>query len=49
MTIYPPPYERLVWGYKRPDTDTIINSINHVDRDFFFSIRMFTSKLTYLT
>ena len=36
MTVYPPLYERLVWGYKRANTDTIINSINHVDRDFFF-------------
>ena len=49
MTVYPPLYERLVWGYKRANIDTIVNSINHVDRDFFFSIRMFTRKLTYLT
>ena len=49
MTGYPPPYERLVWDYKRANTDAIINSINQVDWEFLFFNKKFTSKLTYLT
>ena len=49
MIVYPPPYERLVWDYKRANTDAIITSINQVDWEFMFSIRIFTSKFTYLT
>ena len=36
MIAYPPPYERLVWDYKRANTDSIINSINQVDWEFHF-------------
>ena len=36
MIVYPPPYECLVWDYKRADTDAIINSINQVDWKFLF-------------
>ena len=49
MTVHPPPYEHLVWDYKKANTDAIIYSINQVVGNFFFSIRMFTSKFTYLT
>ena len=46
MIMYPPPYECLVWDYKRATTDII----NQVDWGFpFFSKRMFTSRLIYLT
>ena len=31
MIVYPPLYERLVWDYKRANTNAIINSINQVD------------------
>ena len=31
MIVYPPLYERLVWDYKRANTDAIINSINQAD------------------
>ena len=37
MIIYPPPYERLAWDYKRANTDAIISSINQVDWEFLFS------------
>ena len=36
MIVYPPPYERLVWDYKRANTDAIISSINQVDWEFLF-------------
>ena len=36
MIVYPPPYERLVWDYKRANTDAIISSINQVDGEFLF-------------
>ena len=49
MIVYPPTYERLVWDYKRANTDAIINSINEVDWEFLFSIGMLISKYTYLT
>ena len=33
---YPPPYERLVWDYKRANTDAIINPVTQVDWEFHF-------------
>ena len=33
---YPPPYERLVWDYKRANNDAIISSVNQVDWEFLF-------------
>ena len=36
MIVYRPPYECLVWDYKKGNTDTIINSINQVDWKFFY-------------
>ena len=36
MIVYPPPYERLVWDYKRANTDAIISSINQADWEFLF-------------
>ena len=36
MIVYPPPYECLVWDYKRANTDASINSINKVDSEFLF-------------
>ena len=44
MIVYPP-YECLVWDYKRVNTDAIISSISQVDWEFPF----FNKKLTYLT
>ena len=49
MMVNPPLYEHLVWDYKRANTNAVINSINQVDWEFLFSIRMFTSNLTYST
>ena len=36
MIVYRPPYERLVWDYKRANTDAIINPINQVDWEFLY-------------
>ena len=36
MIVYRPLYERLVWDYKRANTDAIINSINQVDWEFLY-------------
>ena len=36
MTVYPPPYERSVWDYKRANTDAIISSVNQFDWEFVF-------------
>ena len=36
MIVCPPPYEHLVWDYKRANTGAIINSINQVDWEFVF-------------
>ena len=36
MIVYPPPYDCLIWDYRRTNTDTIINSINQVDLGFLF-------------
>ena len=48
ITAYPPPYEHLVWDNKRANTVAITNSVKLIE-NLFFSIKMFTSKLTYLT
>ena len=31
MIVYPPPYDRLIWDYKKTNIDGIINSINQAD------------------
>ena len=36
MIVYPPPYESLVWDYKRANNDAIINSINQANWEFLF-------------
>ena len=37
MTVYPPPYERLVWDYKRANESVISATLNKVDSKFLFS------------
>ena len=34
---YPPPYERLVWDYKKPHTDNIKSSIESVNWEFLLN------------
>ena len=36
MIVYLPPYESLVWDYKRANNDAIINSINQADWELLF-------------
>ena len=36
MIVYPPAHKRLVWDFKRTNTDAIINSINQVDWEILF-------------
>ena len=38
-TVYPPPYESLVWDFKRADVNAITTGINQVDRKFIFSCK----------
>ena len=35
--VHPPPYERLVWDFKRADVNAKTNAINQVDWKFMFS------------
>ena len=35
--MYPPPYEGMVWDFKRADVNAITTAINQVDWKFFFS------------
>ena len=37
MIVYPPPYERLVWDYKRANESVINAALNKVDWEFLFS------------
>ena len=37
MTEYPPPYERLVWDYKKANIDSIQRALEKTDRRFLFS------------
>ena len=37
MIVYPPPYERLVWDYKRANESVISATLNKVDSKFLFS------------
>ena len=37
MTVYLPPYERLVWDYKRANESVINAALNKVDWEFLFS------------
>ena len=37
MIVYPPPYERLVWDYKRANESAISVTLNKVDWKFLFS------------
>ena len=37
MIVYPPPYERLVWDYKRANESVINAALNKVDWGFLFS------------
>ena len=37
--VYPPPYERLVWDFKRADVNAITTAINQVDWKFLFSCK----------
>ena len=36
---YPPPYERLVWDFKRAVVNAITTAINYVDWKFMFSYK----------
>ena len=37
MIVYPPPYERLVWDYKRANESVMNEALNKVDWKFSFS------------
>ena len=37
MIVYPPPYERSVWDYKRANKSAINATLNKVDWKFLFS------------
>ena len=37
--VYPPPYEHLVWDFKRADVNAITAAINQVDWKFMFSCK----------
>ena len=37
MIVYSPPYERLVWDYKRPNESAINTALNKADWEFLFS------------
>ena len=37
MIVYPPPYERSVWDYKRANRSAINATLNKVDWKFLFS------------
>ena len=37
--VYTPPYDRLVWDFKRPDVNAITTAINQVDWKFVFSCK----------
>ena len=46
--IYPPPYQRLVWDYKKANVDCIKKSLNSVDWDFVFSNKNVHQQAQYL-
>ena len=37
MTEYPPPYEQLVWDYKKANIDSIQKALEKIDWTFLFS------------
>ena len=39
MIVYPPPYERLAWDYKRANESAIDAALNKVDWEFLFSTK----------
>ena len=46
--IYPPPYQRLIWDYKKANVDCIKKSLNSVDWDFVFSNKNVHQQAEYL-
>ena len=46
--IYPPPYRRLVWDFKRANISSVIKAIKMVDWQFMFLNKNAMSKLLYL-
>ena len=39
MIEYPPPYERLVWDYKKVNIDSIQKALEKINLRFFFSYK----------
>ena len=46
--IYHPPYQRLVWDYKKANVDCIKKSLNSIDWDFVFSNKNVHQQAQYL-
>ena len=49
MIVYPPAHKRLVWDFKRTNTDAIINSINQADWEILFFNENMYQQFIYLT
>ena len=45
MIVYPPPYECLVWDYKRASEKAINAALNKVDQEFLFSNKSVNQKV----
>ena len=41
---YPPPYKRLVWDYKKADTNSIRKTLKQVNREFLFKKKILMNK-----
>ena len=48
MIVYSPPYECLVWNYKRANESVINAALNNMDWQFFFPIKVLINRYLFL-